>query len=225
MDSKILKVTITKEHHFDLLRVLFNELDIKFDIYDQPVANTHNENSSLTSTDQCAVDINKFLRKRRLVQKTSLNSKKKNFLFSKKTCHLVILSIREKQKRYLETGKKSDLIPMIYKDIADQVGKDISTVARVAHLEKILLHGEVIFYKDLFKEGTLKTQDGRIVTQYEFFDEILSLIHSENKERPLTDDDLMEELKKKGYMIARRTVAKYRDVFLKIPNSNKRRSI
>ncbi len=215
MNSKILKVTITKEHHYDLLRILFNELEIKFDIYEEEVAKSYNENRSLISI---------VLLKRRQARQ-SVKSKKLNFLFSKKTCDLIIQSIRERQKRYLETGKKSDLIPMIYKDIADQVGKDISTVARVAHLKKILLNGEVIFYKDLFKEGTLKTKDGPMVTQYEFFDEILSIIRSETKQKPLTDDEIMEELKKRGFLIARRTVAKYRGLFLKIPNSHQRRLI
>lgn len=112
---------------------------------------------------------------------------------------------------------------MIYRDIAEELDKDISTVARIVARHKLKINGNYFSYKDLFAEGSLKTKDGRVVTQYEFFEEIIDIIKSENKYKPFTDEDIVDELKRRNYLIARRTVAKYRDVFLGIPNSQQRR--
>ena len=80
-----------------------------------------------------------------------------------------------------------------------------------------------IIKEQLFKEGSLETTDGRVVSQYELFDNIKDIINSEDKRRPFTDEDITRELGKRSYLIARRTVSKYREEFMGIPNSNKRR--
>ena len=223
MDPKVLKVTITEKHHFDLLRILLNELNIKFENYQELPPRNDIVSSPAFYDNNTIKTEREYLQKANSRKQFLSKNKKFNFWYSKNTCDQIITAIRARQQKYLITGKKSDLCPMIYKDIADELGRDISTVARIAHVKKIVLNGEIIFYRELFKEGLLKTKDGRSVTQYEFFDEILRIINTENKQNPFTDDDIVEELKIKGYQIARRTIAKYRDVFLKIPNSNQRR--
>lgn len=224
MEPKILKVTFTEQYKFDLIRVLLNELSIKSEEYFEECDTFTEEepiSQILLENEPTLIKITHPVTKKSI--KESDRKTQFKFWFAKKTGDQVIKTIRERQVKYFETGKTRDLVPMIYRDVAQDIEKDISTVARIAEIKKFRINGKLVSYKELFKEGSLKTKDGRLVSQYEFFDEILDIIDSENKRKPYTDEDIAFELERRGYLIARRTVAKYRDEFLKIPNSNERK--
>jgi len=114
------------------------------------------------------------------------------------------------QKEFFKTGDIRNLKPMILKDIADQIGMDISTISRVTSGKYALTPFGTINLKDLFSEG-IKVNSGEEVSNREIQQTIANLVASENKQAPLNDFQLMELLSEKGYNIARRTVAKYRE--------------
>jgi len=139
------------------------------------------------------------------------------------TLLLTINAIVEKQKEYFLTGDESKLKPMILKDIADAIDMDISTVSRVANSKYIDTPYGVKLLKDFFSEG-LKNQSGEDVSSIEIKNILQGLITQENKKKPLTDQALSKLLKEKGYLVARRTVAKYREQ-LDIPVARLRKEI
>ncbi|MEA5461528.1 RNA polymerase factor sigma-54 [Arcicella sp. LKC2W] len=114
------------------------------------------------------------------------------------------------QKEFFKTGDIRNLKPMILKDIADQIGMDISTISRVTSGKYALTPFGTINLKDLFSEG-IKVNSGEEVSNREIQQTIANLVANENKQSPLNDFQLMELLSEKGYNIARRTVAKYRE--------------
>ena len=120
-------------------------------------------------------------------------------------------------------GDESKLRPMILKDIADEVGMDISTVSRVANSKSVQTEFGIFPLKYFFSEG-ISTDSGDDVSSREVKHYLKSLIDEEDKKKPLSDDKLEKLLKAKGYNIARRTVAKYRSA-LDIPSSSKRKAI
>lgn len=148
----------------------------------------------------------------------------KLFPISKETGETIIQAIHRRQIKYFQTLRKIDLLPMVYKDIAADVSKDISTVARFVDNKKFTKNDFQIFYKDLFSEAVIPTNTGEYVTQEVIYDKIIRLVEKEDKNRPLTDNDIQAKLQQLGYQIARRTIAKYRDT-LNIPNSNIRKSM
>jgi RNA polymerase sigma-54 factor len=99
---------------------------------------------------------------------------------------------------------------MILKDIADATGLDISTVSRVANSKYIQTHFGILPLKYFFSEG-MQTDSGEEVSTREIKSILQDCISKENKDKPLTDERLTEILQSKGYQIARRTVAKYRE--------------
>ena len=99
---------------------------------------------------------------------------------------------------------------MILKDIADKVSMDISTISRVANSKYIETPYGVKLLKSFFSEG-MKNEEGNDVSTIEIKKILEQLIEGENKKKPLTDDTLSKLLKEKGYPVARRTVAKYRE--------------
>ena len=115
------------------------------------------------------------------------------------------------------------LKPMIHKDIADKIEMDISTVSRVANSKYIDTPYGVKLLKSFFSEG-IKKDDGEDVSTIEIKKFLKDLIINENKKKPLTDQIISILLKEKGYNIARRTVAKYREQ-LDIPVARLRKSI
>lgn len=147
------------------------------------------------------------------------NSNCKTYL---KTGSIVLDCIVLFQSHYFSTGDRKFLLPMIYKDIANLLDKDISTIARVVEDRSFRINNKTIFYKSLFQEGVLKNKQGREIHQAEFMDAILQIIQNEDKRKPYTDALITSFLNDKGYDIARRTVAKYRDKFLEIPSSHHR---
>lgn len=126
------------------------------------------------------------------------------------TLNITINAIIEHQKEYFLTGDEQHLKPMILKDIADKVSMDISTISRVANSKYIETPYGVKLLKSYFSEG-MKNEEGNDVSTIEIKKILEQLIKAENKKKPLTDDTLSKLLKEKGYPVARRTVAKYRE--------------
>ncbi|MBI1315417.1 RNA polymerase factor sigma-54 [bacterium] len=126
------------------------------------------------------------------------------------TLLMVMGAIVEKQQAYLLSGDERDLEPMILKDIAEATGLDISTVSRVASNKYVQTPYGSFLIKDLFSES-MTNEQGEEVSTREIKSILEELIGAEDKRRPLTDEKLMELLHEKGYPIARRTVAKYRE--------------
>jgi len=132
-------------------------------------------------------------------------------------------AILEYQKEYFIDGDETKLKPMILKDVAEMTGLDISTVSRVANSKYIQTHFGIFPLKFFFSEG-LQTDSGEEVSTREIKRILQDCIENEQKRRPLTDERLTEILQEKGYQIARRTVAKYREQ-LSIPVARLRREI
>jgi RNA polymerase sigma-54 factor len=135
----------------------------------------------------------------------------------------VMSTILEYQFEYFREGDEAKLRPMILKDIADRVGLDISTVSRVANSKYIQTHFGTKLLKDFFSES-LSTDSGEEVSTREVKKILREQIEGESKKKPLTDDRLTEILREKGYNIARRTVAKYREQ-LDIPVARLRKEL
>ncbi len=119
-------------------------------------------------------------------------------------------SIMNFQKEYFLTGDQTKLRPMILKDIADEIGMDISTVSRVASNKYVETPYGTFLIKEFFSES-MKNDAGEDVSTKEIKKILEDSIEEEDKRHPLTDDNLAKLLKEKGYPIARRTVAKYRE--------------
>lgn len=132
-------------------------------------------------------------------------------------------AIAEFQKAFFLSGDETDLKPMILKDIAEITGLDISTVSRVANSKYVATPYGNYSLKYFFSEG-MQTESGEEVSTREIKQILKDCIEAENKTKPLTDDKLAEILKSKGYHIARRTVAKYREQ-LEIPVARLRKEL
>lgn len=132
-------------------------------------------------------------------------------------------AIVEYQKPYFLSGDETDLKPMILKNIADMVEMDISTISRVANSKYAQTPYGTFPLKYYFSES-LTTQDGEEVSTREVKNILSQVIEGEDKKKPLTDQKLMDILREKGYNIARRTVAKYREQ-LNIPVARLRKEL
>ena len=132
-------------------------------------------------------------------------------------------TILDYQQEYFKDGDRSHLRPMILKDIADRTGLDVSTISRVANSKYVQTSFGIILLKSLFSEA-MQTVNGEEVSSYEIKNLLEKCIAEENKRHPLTDEQLMNILNDKGYCIARRTVAKYREM-LGIPVARLRKEI
>ncbi|MEG0807709.1 MAG: RNA polymerase factor sigma-54 [Alistipes sp.] len=132
-------------------------------------------------------------------------------------------TILDYQIEYFKDGDKSHLRPMILKDIADRTGLDVSTISRVVNSKYVQTQFGIILLKSLFSEA-MQTDSGEEVSSYEIKNILQECVDGEDKRRPLTDETLMDILNTKGYRIARRTVAKYREM-LNIPVARLRKQI
>jgi RNA polymerase sigma-54 factor len=139
------------------------------------------------------------------------------------TLLLTMNAILEYQQEYFIDGDETKLKPMILKDVAEMTGLDISTVSRVANSKFIQTHFGIFPLKFFFSEG-LQTDSGEEVSTREIKRILQDCIENEQKRKPLTDESLTDILQEKGYQIARRTVAKYREQ-LNIPVARLRREI
>ena len=139
------------------------------------------------------------------------------------TLYLTMGAIIDFQEAYFLSGDERKLKPMILKDIADLIDMDISTVSRVANSKYIDTPYGTKLVKSYFSEG-MKNEKGEDVSTREIKKIVEQLIKKEDKRKPLTDDKLALILKEKGYPIARRTIAKYREQ-LELPVARLRKEI
>lgn len=127
------------------------------------------------------------------------------------TLIMTMSAIVDFQKEYFITGDEKKLKPMILKDIAEEITMDISTISRVANSKYVDTPYGTKLIKSFFSEG-IKNSKGEDISTIEVKKTLESIIESEDKKKPLTDDQLTKLLNKEGYPIARRTVAKYREM-------------
>lgn len=139
------------------------------------------------------------------------------------TLFVTMSAIMNYQEEYFLTGDERKLRPMILKDIADTIGMDVSTVSRVANSKYVDTPYGTKLIKEYFSES-MKNEQGEDVSTKEIKKILENVIGEEEKRKPLTDDKLAAILKEKGYPIARRTVAKYREQ-LNIPVARLRKKI
>ena len=133
----------------------------------------------------------------------------------------VMRTIVEKQRQFFETGE--GLKPMIYKDIAEVIKMDISTISRVVNGKYVQMDYGVYELRYFFSEG-ISTQNGEDVSNKEVKLRIKEILDSEDPQKPLSDDRIAEILNERGFNIARRTVAKYRESMM-LPVARLRRKI
>ena len=139
------------------------------------------------------------------------------------TLFMTMSTIMEYQKEYFMTGDERNLRPMILKDIADKIQMDVSTVSRVANSKYVDTPYGTKLIKEFFSES-MTNSDGEEVSTREIKKILETVVQEEDKRKPLTDQKLVGILKEKGYLIARRTIAKYREQ-LDIPVARLRKEI
>ena len=132
-------------------------------------------------------------------------------------------AIVDYQRDYFIDGDETHLKPMVLKDIAEKTGYDISTISRVVNSKYIETHFGIYSLKYFFSEG-LENQEGEEVSTRELKKALQECVDNENKRKPLTDDELVDRMVEKGYKVARRTIAKYRDQ-LGIPKARLRKEL
>ena len=126
------------------------------------------------------------------------------------TLFVTMSTIMHYQKNYFLSGDEQQLRPMILKDVADEIGMDVSTVSRVANSKYVDTPYGTKLIKEFFSESMTNDQ-GEEVSTREIKSILETIISEEDKKKPLTDERLALLLKEKGYPIARRTIAKYRE--------------
>ena len=139
------------------------------------------------------------------------------------TLSCTMQAILDYQYDYFIYGDETNLKPMVLKDIAEKTGFDISTISRVVNSKYIETHFGIYSLKYFFSEG-LENQEGEEVSTRELKKALQECVDTENKRKPLTDDELVEQMTAKGYKVARRTIAKYRDQ-LGIPKARLRKEL
>ncbi len=139
------------------------------------------------------------------------------------TLFVTMNAIINYQREYFLSGDETKLKPMILKDIADVTGLDVSTISRVANSKYIQTNFGIISLKFFFSEG-MQTESGEEVSTREIKKILQDCIDAEDKRHPVTDDKLADILQEKGYHIARRTIAKYREQ-LNIPVARMRKEL
>jgi RNA polymerase sigma-54 factor len=139
------------------------------------------------------------------------------------TLMATMTAIVQFQKPFFLTGDESRLRPMILRDIADLTGLDVSTISRVSNSKYVQTWFGIYSLKRFFS-GSMTTNTGEEVSTGEIKNALKELVDGEDKHKPLTDDEIVELLNARGYPIARRTVAKYRQL-LDIPVARLRRKV
>lgn len=126
------------------------------------------------------------------------------------TLYITMKAIIDWQKKYFQDGDESDLRPMILKDISQKTGLDISTISRVCNVKYAQTRWGTFPLRHFFSEGYV-TKDGEEMSTRKIKMALKDLIEQEDKSKPLSDDALAVEMKRKGFPVARRTIAKYRE--------------
>lgn len=139
------------------------------------------------------------------------------------TLYNTMFAILQHQQAFFLSGDETNLRPMILKDIAEVTGLDISTVSRVANSKYVQTEFGTFILKYFFSEG-MSTDSGEEVSTREVKKILSEMVEAEDKRKPLSDDILTDMLQEKGYNIARRTVAKYREQ-LNIPVARLRKEM
>ncbi len=139
----------------------------------------------------------------------------------RRTLALTMQAIIDLQHRFFEEGDEASLRPMILKDVAERTGLDLSTISRVTNSKFAQTRWGTFPLKYFFSDGVV-TESGEELSQREIKSVLREIIDSEDKRSPLSDDTLSEVLRQRGYPIARRTVAKYREQ-MNIPVARLRR--
>lgn len=140
-----------------------------------------------------------------------------------KTLMDIMKAIATLQRDFFLSGDKKDLHPMILQNISDITGYDLSTISRVTSNKYVQTPFGNILLKDVFSNA-IQNEDGGEVSAKEIKQAIRELVEQEQKVKPLNDFDIVEQLREKGYNIARRTVVKYREA-MNIPNARMRKAI
>ena len=203
-----------------------NELNLSLNFRNSPVLNISN-------------DYNEMLKGYKL-QKKKTKSQKEAIQFIKQkldsakwfidavkqrqqTLSITMQAIMNYQREYFLTGDEKNIKPMILKDIANEIEMDISTVSRVANSKYVDTPYGTKLLKEFFSES-MRTTSGEEISTIEIKKILEGVILNENKRKPETDEKLVQILNEKGYKIARRTVAKYREQ-LNIPVARLRKEI
>ena len=139
----------------------------------------------------------------------------------RETMMKVMQAIVDRQRDFFDTGE--GLKPLIYKDIAETIHMDISTISRVVNGKYVQTDFGVFELRHFFSEG-ISTQSGEDVSNKEVKERIKEILSAEDKSKPYSDEEIAAILKEKGFNIARRTVAKYRESMM-IPVARLRRAI
>ncbi len=202
------------------------ELELSLNSRNAPELNVSREYKDMLETYKSTNKKNKAQKDAALFVKQKLDSAKwfiEAIRQRQQTLMITMSSIMEHQKEYFLTGDERKLRPMILKDIADEIGMDISTVSRVASNKYVSTPYGTFLIKEFFSES-MKNEAGEDVSTREIKKILEESIGEEDKQKPLTDDKLAALLKEKGYPIARRTVAKYREQ-LDIPVARLRKEL
>jgi RNA polymerase sigma-54 factor len=210
-----------------LLQVQDGQLELSLNNYNTPELKINRDYAEMLDTYSKGKEkLNKNQKEEVLFIKQKLDGAKW-FIDAIKQRHETLLAtmstIINYQKEYFLTGDETKLRPMILKDIAEIVDMDISTISRVANSKYIQTPYGTFLLKSFFSES-LQTDSGEEVSTREVKKILQDCIAGENKKKPLTDDHLTVILKDKGYNIARRTVAKYREQ-LEIPVARLRKQL
>jgi len=199
------------ELQLSLLRYNIPQLHINkryAEMMEHTAANTADERAAATFVKQKIESATRFIEAIKQRQQTLLAT---------------MQTIIDYQHDYFLEGDEAKLRPMVLKTIAERTGYDISTISRVVNSKFIQTHFGIFPLKYFFSEG-MKTTSGEEVSTHEIKNILQESVNAENKKKPLTDEELVAVLKQRGYPVARRTAAKYREQ-LNIPVARLRKEL
>ena len=208
------------------IRIVEGELELTLNSRNAPELRISSEYNNLLKGYKESKEKSKSQKDAVLFIKQKLDSAKwfiEAIIQRQQTLYVTMNTIMNYQSEYFLTGDERKLKPMILKDIADIINMDVSTVSRVANSKYVDTPYGTKLIKDFFSES-MKNTDGEDVSTREIKKILETVIEEEDKKKPLTDEKLSAILKEKGYPIARRTVAKYREQ-LDIPVARLRKKI
>lgn len=208
------------------IRIIDGELELTLNGRNAPELHVSKEYQNMLAGYKSAKDRSKSQKDAVLFIKQKLDAAKwfiDAIRQRQQTLFITMNAIMAYQKKYFLSGDERKLRPMILKDIADTIDMDVSTVSRVANSKYVDTPYGTKLIKEFFSES-MKNTEGEDVSTREIKKILETVIREEDKKKPLTDDKLANILKEKGYPIARRTVAKYREQ-LGIPVARLRKKI
>jgi RNA polymerase sigma-54 factor len=208
------------------LQIVDDELELTLNGRNAPELSLSRQYRDMLEHYKASKEKNKAEKEAALFVKQKLDSAKwfiDAIVQRQQTLMLTMQSILNYQRDYFLTGDERKLRPMILKDIAEEIGMDISTVSRVASNKYIQTPYGTFLIKCFFSES-MTNSDGEEVSTREIKKILEDTVAEEDKRKPMTDDALAKILKEKGYPIARRTVAKYREQ-LDIPVARMRKEL